>query len=43
VIDPEHDLVIAHTRMTEGNSYKEFLKQKAKAIAAIVGTIDTAK
>ena len=39
VIDPVRQLVIAHTRMTEGNSYKEFLKQKARLIAAIVAEI----
>jgi CubicO group peptidase (beta-lactamase class C family) len=39
-IDPEHELVIAHTRMSEGPSYAAFLKQKARLIAAIVATID---
>jgi CubicO group peptidase (beta-lactamase class C family) len=43
VIDPEHQLVIAHTRMTEGKSYTEFLKQKARVIAAIVAAIDKEK
>jgi CubicO group peptidase (beta-lactamase class C family) len=43
VIDPQRELVIACARMTEGNSYKEFLKQKARVIAAIVGTIDKAE
>ncbi len=39
-IDPAHDLVIAHARNSEGNSYKEFLKQKAKLIGAIAAAID---
>jgi CubicO group peptidase (beta-lactamase class C family) len=43
VIDPERQLVIAHTRMSEGNSYKEFLKQKARVIAAVVAAIETKK
>jgi CubicO group peptidase (beta-lactamase class C family) len=41
-IDPELELVIAHTRMSEGSSYPVFLKQKARLIAAIVATIDPA-
>ncbi len=40
VIDPEHDLVIACCRMSEGNSYQEFLRQKSRTLAAIVATID---
>jgi CubicO group peptidase (beta-lactamase class C family) len=40
VIDPQRQLVLAHTRTSEGNSYEKFLKQKAKFIAAILATID---
>lgn len=41
VIDPARQLVLAHTRITEGGSYERFLKQKARFIAAILATIDT--
>jgi CubicO group peptidase (beta-lactamase class C family) len=40
VIEPERDLVIAHTRLSEGKSFEQFLKQKAKVFAAITGAID---
>ena len=40
LIDPHHDLVIAHTRMTEGGSFEKFLQQKARVIGAIIGAID---
>jgi CubicO group peptidase (beta-lactamase class C family) len=40
VIDPSRDLVTAHTRVSEGVAFKEFLKQKAKVIAAITAAID---
>jgi CubicO group peptidase (beta-lactamase class C family) len=43
VIDPKHELVIAHTRMTEGVAFKEFLRQKGDVIAAIVAAIDSAE
>jgi WD40 repeat protein/CubicO group peptidase (beta-lactamase class C family) len=39
IIDPERELVITHTRLTEGNSYKEFLKQKSRVIGVIVAAI----
>jgi CubicO group peptidase (beta-lactamase class C family) len=39
IIDPAHDLVIAHTRLTEGRSYKDFLKQRSRVIGAIVSAI----
>jgi len=40
LIDPARDLVIGHARMTEGPSFENFLKQKARMIAAIVAAID---
>jgi CubicO group peptidase (beta-lactamase class C family) len=40
VIDPERDLVIAHTRLSEGRSFEQFLKQKAKVLAAVTAAID---
>jgi CubicO group peptidase (beta-lactamase class C family) len=39
VIDPDRELVIASARMSEGNSYKEFLKQKGRVLTTIAGTI----
>jgi CubicO group peptidase (beta-lactamase class C family) len=43
IIDPEHELVIAHTRLSEGRSFEQFLKQRAKVLAAVVAAIDTSK
>jgi CubicO group peptidase (beta-lactamase class C family) len=43
VIDPQHEMVIAHTRTSGGPSYQKFLKQKARGIAAILAAIDPAE
>jgi CubicO group peptidase (beta-lactamase class C family) len=43
VIDPQHELVIAHTRLSEGRSFEQFLKQRARVLAAVIGAIDTPK
>jgi CubicO group peptidase (beta-lactamase class C family) len=40
VIDPSRELVIAHTRMTEGVAFKEFLAQKGRVISAITAAIE---
>jgi CubicO group peptidase (beta-lactamase class C family) len=40
VIDPQHELVIAHTRLKEGARFEDFLKQKAKVLSAVIAAID---
>jgi CubicO group peptidase (beta-lactamase class C family) len=40
VIDPEHELVIAQTRLKEGARFEDFLKQRGKVVGAAIAAIE---